>query len=338
MRKIAVAMLAFGLLVLPAQANDSTAELSTGGLVFVQNDDVEMRSEDLFISSAEIRVRYRFFNKSAKDVAVLVAFPMPDVTRDESSNISVPTEDPVNLLQFTTRVNGQTVNAEAEQRVFVGSVEYTSLLRELNIPLAPHLEIAAKALDALPPVRWSQFERFKLAEVEEWGTTGGKMERHLTPRWTLRTTFHWQQTFPAQKETVIEHRYKPSVGQSVMTALTSPLSKDEPWIQNYMTKYCIEKDIMDRLDRARRAAKSDGSPPFGEERIDYILKTGANWSGPIREFRLVVDKGDAKNLVSFCGDGVKKIGATQFEMRKTNFTPQGNFSVLILKPLPVTNR
>ena len=36
-------------------ANDSTAELATGGLIFVRNDDVEMRAEDLFISTTEIR-------------------------------------------------------------------------------------------------------------------------------------------------------------------------------------------------------------------------------------------------------------------------------------------
>ena len=62
-----------------ARANDSTAELATGGLIFVQNDDVEMRAEDLYISTAEIRVRYRFFNHAAKDVTVLVAFPMPEI-------------------------------------------------------------------------------------------------------------------------------------------------------------------------------------------------------------------------------------------------------------------
>ena len=54
-------------------------------------------------------------------------------------------------------------------------------------------------------------------------------------------------------------------------------------------------------------------------------------AGPIGNFRLVVDKGDANNLVSFCSDGVKKIGPTQFEMRKSDFTPERNLYVLILK-------
>ena len=36
----------------PVAANDSTAELATGGLVFVRNNDIEMRSRiSLFLST-----------------------------------------------------------------------------------------------------------------------------------------------------------------------------------------------------------------------------------------------------------------------------------------------
>ena len=47
----------------------------------------------------------------------------------------------------------------------------------------------------------------------------------------------------------------------------------------------------------------------------------------------MVDKGDADNLVSFCGEDVKKIGDTQFEVKKTDFVPDGNLAILILKKL-----
>ena len=49
-----------------------------------------------------------------------------------------------------------------------------------------------------------------------------------------------------------------------------------------------------------------------------------------RAFRLVVDKGSPDALVSFCGEGVRKIAPTQFEMRKDNFTPTRDLDVLIL--------
>jgi hypothetical protein len=47
----------------------------------------------------------------------------------------------------------------------------------------------------------------------------------------------------------------------------------------------------------------------------------------------VVDKGAADNLVSFCGDDVRKLGETRFEMKKSDYTPDGNLSILILKKL-----
>ena len=79
---------------MPALANDTSAELSTGGLIFVRNDDVEMLSEDLAISAREVSVRYRFLNRSDKDVTVLVAFPMPDIQVVGPDDItSVPTDD-----------------------------------------------------------------------------------------------------------------------------------------------------------------------------------------------------------------------------------------------------
>jgi hypothetical protein len=37
----------------------------------------------------------------------------------------------------------------------------------------------------------------------------------IEPRWTLKTTYYWQQTFPAHQELVVDHRYLPSVGGMV---------------------------------------------------------------------------------------------------------------------------
>jgi hypothetical protein len=315
----------------PARANDSTAELATGGLIFVQNDDVEMRAEDLFISTKEVRVKYRFFNKAAKDVTVLVAFPLPEVRiSEQDQNISLPTENPVNILDFKTSADGQPVTTKVEQRVFAVGIERTQYLRDLDIPLAPHVRATSDALDKLPPEKWDDLVRLGLAEIEEYDAGKG-MQKHLAPRWGLKTTFYWEQTFPAQKETVIEHQYKPSVGGSAQTDLGAPYALKEAWYGDYQRKYCIDKDFYASIDRLRKATKAEFGPPYSEERIDYILKTGANWSGPIKDFHLVVDKGDADSLVSFCGDGIKKIGATQFELRKSDFVPDGNLSVLILK-------
>ena len=52
---------------IPGLANDTTAVLTTGGLGFVVNDTVGMKSGELFISKEEIRVVYQFRNNASED-------------------------------------------------------------------------------------------------------------------------------------------------------------------------------------------------------------------------------------------------------------------------------
>jgi hypothetical protein len=325
--------------ILPAIANDSSAELATGGLIFTKNPYVELRKEDLFISTREIRVRYVFFNKSERDITNTVAFPMPDiVSGDPSSNVVIPTDDPENFLGFSTVAAGRAVSARVEQKIFARGIDQTAHLRRFGIPLAPHLESTQAALDTVPREEWSRLIDLGLVEKEEYSTGAYPhtvTKEHLVARWTLKTAYYWQQTFPAQLELVIEHRYKPSVGEIVVTMLGNADPALER-LNEYQQKYCTDADFIDTVTRARRAGH-DTYAPFEEMRIEYILTTGANWAGPIGEFRLVIDKGAPENLTSFCGQGVKKIGPTQFEMTKMNFIPQDNLAILILQrqqPLP----
>lgn len=328
------ACILIALVIAPARANDTSAELATGGLIFVQNDAIEMRAEDLFLSTKQVRVRYVFVNKSDKDVTILVAFPLPEVRiSSPDDNISLPTEDPVNIFAFSTQVNGKPVTTKVEQRAIALGIDRTQYLLSLGIPLAPQLQSTNEALDRLPPDKWDELIRLGLAEIDEYDVGKG-MQKHLEARWGLHTTYYWEQTFPAGKETVIEHQYKPSVGASVQTSLGSPSSTAESWYKDYLAKYCIDKDFLTTLERLRQATKSEYGPPYGEERIDYILKTGANWSGPIGSFQLTVDKGEPDNLVSFCGEEVMKISPTQFEVKKMNFVPEGDLAVLILHEIP----
>lgn len=329
--RLVVALVTLCIAAAPARANDSTAELATGGLVFTRTDAIEMASEDLFVSTKEIVVRYRFRNVSGKDVTSLVAFPMPDVTMEENANIAIPTEEPANLLGFRTTADGKPVQTEVEQKAVAKGVDQTALLKRLGIPLAPHLQGTNRALDQLPREQWDELATLGIADITEYSDGPDGMKKHLEARWTLKTTFFWQQAFPANRELVIEHRYQPSVGASVQTSVGDLTLMKEDWFAEYQRKYCMDRPFLGAVERSLRADRGKNGVLLQEERIAYVLKTGANWAGPIRDFRLVVDKGAAANLVSFCGEGVKKINATQFEMRKRDFTPQADFFVLILK-------
>jgi hypothetical protein len=327
----ALTLTAWLLALAPAAGNDSTAELTTGGLVFAKSPDVEMRAEDLFISEREIRVRYRFFNASPRDVTSLVAFPMPDVVWEGPDvNIAIPSDDPENFLDFHTLADGRAIAADIEQKVIANGVDQTARLRALGVPLAPQRAQATAALDALAPARQAELLALKMATPDDYDIGKG-MEHHLEPNWTMESTYFWRQTFPAGREIVIEHRYRPSVGETVGTQLGSPDIEAQS-LAHYQNTYCTDRDFLDSARRAMSRPDASGvaSTPFFERRISYILTTGANWAGPIGDFHLVVDKGAPDSLVSFCADGVKKIGPTQFEVRHANFTPSRELNILIL--------
>jgi len=328
---LALTCLAPACLRTAALANDTTAELATGGLIFVTTDAVEMRSEKLFISTQQVRVTYEFFNKSDKDVTTLVAFPLPEIRiANQDDNVAVPTEAPDNIFGFKTTVDGVPVKAEVEQRATAMGIDRTQYLRALGIPLDPHLPATDQALDKLPADKWPELVALGLAEIVEYDDTGKGMKKHLEARWGLATTYYWKQTFPAKRQIVIQHQYVPSVGSSAQTELGAPNQATIPGYEDYPRKYCIDQAFMATIQNLRKASKSEFGPPYNEQRIDYILKTGANWSGPIGNFELTVDKGSPDALVSFCGKDVKKISATQFQMQQKDFSPEGDLAVLIL--------
>ncbi|MGU3493549.1 DUF4424 domain-containing protein [Xanthobacteraceae bacterium A53D] len=319
---------------LPALANDTTAHLDAGGLVFVQNDVVEMKSEDLFISTEEVRVRYVFRNKTKDDQKVMVAFPMPDITVTESE-ISIPDNASDNFLDFKTSVDGKPVETQLDQRAVAVNIDRTDLLKSLNIPLAPYLPGVVKALDALPADKGKQLVDMGVIRVDEYDAGKG-WERHYAPLWTLKSTYYWTQTFPAGRDIVVEHKYRPSVGGSVGTIIGYKSRDDmlEREQAEMVRTYCIDKSFIAAVDRAAKATKDASSPPFGDLKVHYVLKTGANWAGPIGDFTLTVDKGKPENLVSFCGKDVKKISPTQFQMKAKDFWPTEDLGILILTPYP----
>ncbi|GGI24349.1 DUF4424 family protein [Bradyrhizobium guangdongense] len=302
-----------------ARANDSTAELATGGLIFTRSPDIEMRSEDLFISMTEIRVQYRFFNHSSRDVDTQVAFPMPDISFGMDSDIAIPTNDPENILGFSTTVDGSPVAALVERKALLNGIDKTETLKTLNVPLAPR---TGQKQDHLSQETWDRLIREGLIEDTP------RADGYMTPKWVLKTTYHWQQRFPAGQEVSVSHRYLPSVGGTVPMSASTFL--DNPSILQIerskgLNRFCVDQDFLNSMVRSPNLN-------WQQNYMEYILVTGANWSGPIREFRLVVDKGAPENLLSFCGHGVRKISPTQFEVRASNFVPSANISLLILKP------
>jgi hypothetical protein len=300
----------------PAAANDSTAEHSAGGLVLTRTADIDMVSEDLFVSAAEVRVRYVFRNRSPREIRTLVAFPMPerDLRQERQMDVAYPSG-------FETRVDGRRVAMKVERKAMLGGADRTALLAGLG--LAP--DSGSEALDRLKPADKARLAKLGLAEWEEFDAGRGR-QRQLIPVWTVKETWFREQAFPAGRDLAVEHLYVPGTGGSVDAALGFPDFRASPEGKAMIRDYCVDPAFLAGLDRLRR--RSAATP---EQRVGYILTTGGNWRSPIGDFRLVVDKGAPGNLVSFCGEGVRKITPTRFEIRKKNWRPDRDLRILIVQ-------
>jgi hypothetical protein len=314
-----------------ALANDSAAELSVGGLTFTQNADISMESEELTISPASVNVRYRFLNRSTQPIALTVAFPLPDIDlSDPDANLVIPSSDPLNYVGFKTKVDGAPVTFDVRQQALLGGKDVTNAVRAAGLPVLP-MGAEADRINALPE------ETKKRLANEGLLVQSGTNERGqplYDGGWIARTTIVRQQTFPPGKPVMVEHTYRTSVGTRLDTVLRKAIREKPSMaaeLNRYRTDYCVTDFFLRGIDR-RAGAQDENVARLHERRITYILKTGANWAGPIKQFRLVVDKGRPERLVSFCGDKVKKISPTAFEMVATDFTPQRDLKILLIGP------
>ena len=304
------------------------AEIVIGGITLRNSGAVVMASEDLYVSADKVRVSYRFTNPTAKAVTTTVAFPMPRQPRGMGwMDYYLDSRRDWSDFRFSTRVNGKPVAMQLVERAMVGDRDVTARIAALGFPLYWFEQDKATDLfEKMPAARRAAFIAEGLAVKDQ------RFAGRVVPAWDVAGFFVREQVFPPRATIAVEHEYAPITGGSVSGALYPAYRKDAPdTVRHYRERYCTDADFFasfDRLDAQHR--KSDTYVTYGETWIGYVLSSGANWKGPIGDFRLVVDKGTAGGLVSFCMDGVRKISPTRFEVRKRNFEPKADLNVLIV--------
>ncbi len=309
---------------LAAKANDSTAEIAVGGLVLTQSNDIALDKEDLYISENEVRVDYVFTNTSAKDIDTLVAFPFPDQIFKDEDDYFISSLD---NKKIRTTVDGKPVKLVYEKKAVLNKADITAKIKKLKLPIDSDGDDFHAAVLALEPGVLATLLQDGTIRKREWD----KAPLPYFPGWVFQSFYTRHQTFPAGKSIKVQHRYVPIVGGSVGGNL-DPENRAEDWHIERAKRYCFDDAFFKALDQRVAAAKlPEYATNYSEVWLGYILKSGANWKGPIKDFRLVVDTGDANALVSFCSEGIKKIGPTKFEVRKKNLEPTRDLDVLIVK-------
>lgn len=324
MRLATVLLLSAAVLAFPAHANDSEAAINLGGIELVQNRDVSMDSEDLYISKDEVRVRYRYTNHSDRDLELTISFPLPPIKASDEAIYGDQAVPDFTKLDFQTAVDGKPVKFQVMKRAEIKGRDVTQRLAQLGWPL----EWITGSGDQ-PRFVGKLTAAEKAARVADGLLRKAENGDHF-PTWDVVTHVTRKQVFPAGRTVEVTHRYAPMIGGSVAGSLLPGVREEFP---GNIRQYCIDKAFLAAFDKKLAARKGDDSVPmaYSETWIGYVLSSGRNWRGPIKDFRLVVDKGKPENMVSFCMNGVKKISPTQFEVRRKNFEPKGDLEVLIVE-------
>ena len=302
-----------------AQANDSTGYIGTGGVAYLKNKNISMHSEDLYISKDKIRVNYEFKNLSNKDITETVLFPMPAAPSLLESDFA----DTTKLVDsFKIVSNGKPITPKTNVRTFMHPliIEAGQRIYADNSITIDTTEIfkACGVKDSEMMTPWTNQGNTASVDQKLQNCTDKRLNKFIATNeedsylyWESQIVYSWQQTFKANATTKINHSYQPLVGGSVH------LGEQE------FATFCLD-------GATEQALSKTGARPY--QALSYILTTGANWAKPITNFKLTVER-DPNELVSFCWRGkgkVKKVNATTFEIKETNFVPKHDFEVAFL--------
>ncbi|SDY16607.1 DUF4424 family protein [Acinetobacter kyonggiensis] len=307
MKKI-IGILAF--ISMQISANDSTGYVSTGGVQYLKNNNIQMYSEDLFISKNQIKVDYQFKNLTNKDISETVLFPLPPIENFFESDFA----DTEKLLNsFKVQVNGKNIQPEMHVRTFIQKDEHSKPIDATEL----FKQCGFTQTEMLNPWNRKTYE-YELFENKLRRCPNVQL-KNILPKsqseaivWSSQVIYSWQQSFKASSLTRVQHQYAPLVGGSVSLYP----AEDEK-------AYCMDGNFKAGLKKA----KSQHAPYSA---LGYILKTGANWAKPIEHFKLTVER-DTDELVSFCWAGkVTKMSPTRFQMLEKNFLPKQDLEIIFV--------
>ncbi|MBN8920300.1 MAG: DUF4424 family protein [Rhizobiales bacterium] len=304
---------------------DSSIELGVGGLTFGRDAQVTVESQDIHISPEAITIRYRVGSASPQSVTVTMDFPLPDIDMSDPDTLyAIPVNDPANFVGAQTKVNGQPVKFDIRQRAVLGDKDITDRLRGAGLPILPMTTQGAEIAALNEQAR----EKLVAEGLISPNGVDGEGKTQYAGAWTVKTVATRQQTLPAGTPIAIEHRYRASVGISFDTLLRKTIRESQGMdaeFKRYRSDYCIPDSLLRGIDKA--AGGVGNVVKLQERRINYAMRNNPD---KVKDLRIVIDKGRADNLVSFCLDNVKKISATAFEFRAKDFVPERDLKILLI--------
>lgn len=326
MNKIACVVFgwSFALIPISSFANDSIAHVGAGGLELQKSEHIQMVSEVLEISTSKIKVKYHFLNTSSKNISTTVAFPMPPYGYNPGFSESDRNIAPfTSVSDFTIKVNGVAVNTRMQSVATFDGKDVTAQLKRIGLTEKQifktfgdchegetqtiECDLTNKQEEAI-----SKLSGYK----QEFGAISG-----WRGRWKIADTAYWEQTFPAGKEIEVTHEYSP------LTGIGAKSNIEEDGCPNEGSQQAIERIT-------EKNAEEQYYTYAYIRQVDYILGTGRNWSGPIKDFHLVIHKNSSDEIISLCFPGkARKTSPTTLEFHQKDFVPQDKLAVYFVSAI-----
>lgn len=259
----------------PSFANDSMARIDAGGIELISNDSIRMVSEDLHVTRGEIRVDYVFANETSKAVSATIGFPLPAIDRDLENNFDEQAYDLDNPMDdFVTLIDGKEVASDRRMIVRTEAGEDISRLLEKT--------------GLMPPPTYNEPWKYRPTNDKQWAALEKAAAKagmgSVRGEWRYQLIYVWNLELPAGAVASVKHRYHPWIGgYGLYNTGDTPELRDRR--RQIVDNYCLSDDAVSAI---MRDVGPDGLVGYISE-VGYILKTGANWAGPIGRFRLTID-------------------------------------------------
>jgi Domain of unknown function (DUF4424) len=289
---------------------DVNSEIAVGGLIFAPNINLTIEQQDVTVAAELVQVTYVISNSARADQTILVAFPLadidPGVSPETQAEFSVT--NPINYLDAVIAVDGRRPTITIEQRAVAVGLDVTRAITDADLPLFPlSADLGQRISDLDPAVRADLIERGVLKLGDD----------QLLPAWTLKTTAHWRQSFPAGQTLALSLAYKPVAGRNAFTSGTlQPLKK----------AVCVDPNQEQSILRLA----SEGAP-LTMVVVTYAAHPGAEALGPVGRFRLIVERSAPKAVVATCRQGLSRSGPTTHDWTALNYPVDEEIRVMFVR-------
>jgi len=220
--------------------------------------------------------------------------------------------------------------------------DITKLLYDNGIPLSASYIQGFEGPGAIEkdPKLLKKLKKLKL--VEERANPhypGAKQYKFL---WQLHQAFVWRQTFKAKKTITTTHSYRPSCGEYWVEGKAGLKSIEDIKFTHRDREEKSLKDVNSTPEQQKQLIEMLGKPTdiknnlyyYQAKEIQYVLKTGSNWKGPIKNFKLIINppKSTLMVLSNFDGKLVKNTDG-KYVVEVKDFTPQKDLKILFIQQL-----